>query len=468
MTTSALAAPRFPGVEGLRGLAATAVLLSHVHLYGAPTGEAYDLGPLDVLARTGGTAGVVLFFTLSGFLLYRPFVAALLSGSSRPRVRDYLRRRLLRVLPGYWFALLGAGLVLRTTYLPPLQVEGRSLAAEPGVLLANLLLLQGYSPSTSATGIGPAWSLVVEMAFYLVLPLLAALAAALAGRTAAGRRRPWLAALAPAGVLLLVGQAGWQLAHALPAGPYGTWAGSWHAVVARSFLAHAGVFAAGLVLAVLHTAVVRGDLRLPRRWRAACALTAWSVLLPALLAFDRGRLSENTATLAFSVSAAALLALVVLPRSSPSVTVRLLACRPLAAWGLVSYGVFLWNEPVVWLLRRQGWTSSGHDGFALALLGVLVVSGALAALSWRLVERPALASRLARSAQPSARSSSTVTSANDATTSRRGAGAMPTPATLGTATTAHPAASPLATPAGESSSTTHRDGSTPSRAAADR
>ncbi|MEA2495606.1 MAG: hypothetical protein QOJ29_3517, partial [Thermoleophilaceae bacterium] len=49
--------------------------------------------------------GVTVFFVISGFLLYRPFVAARIEGRRAPRVRDYARRRVLRIFPAYWLAL---------------------------------------------------------------------------------------------------------------------------------------------------------------------------------------------------------------------------------------------------------------------------------------------------------------------------------------------------------------------------
>jgi peptidoglycan/LPS O-acetylase OafA/YrhL len=362
-----------------------------VHLYGSPDGVTYDLGPADLVPITGGIAGVVLFFTLSGFLLYRPFASAVIQGRPRPPLGAYLRNRFLRILPGYWLALLGTGLVLRTTYLPPLEVEGRSLASEPATFLANLLLVQGYFPSTLLTGIGPAWSLAVELAFYLLLPLLAVVAFTVATRTAGGRRRPWLAALVPAGLLLLLGELGHGLSLALPEGDDGSWAGSWHAVVARSFLAHAGFFAAGLALAVLHVQSRNGAVRLPGWWRGAAAVGTLLVGGLTAVAYALRLVEEHYAGLVLSTACAMLLGLVVLPREGRSILTTVLASRPLQWAGLVSYGVFLWNEPVVWFLRRAGATAAGVDGFVLTLMATAVLTATFAVLSWHLVERPALA-----------------------------------------------------------------------------
>ena len=383
-------ARRFRGVEGLRALAAGGVLFGHVHAYGGPYGS-YDLGRLEVLARTVGMAGVVLFFTLSGFLLYRPFAAAVLTGSRLPSVRSYLRSRFLRIFPAYWLAVLVLGVVLGATYLPAARAEGRSLASDPEALAANLLLVQGFFPSTMLTGIGPAWSLAVELVFYLALPLLALVALALSTLTGAGRRRPWLAALAPAGMLLVLGQVGYRLAASLPRTDGGSWHGSWSAVVTRSFLAQCGLFAAGLVLAVVHTQLSRGALVLPAWWRRASGAGAVVLVAPPAYLFDTGRLSENRATLMMSIGFALLLALVVLPDGRSSRVGALLDVRVLQWGGLISYGVFLWHEPLIWVLQREGLTQGGRSGFLLALLSTTAVSVVAATVSWRCVERPALA-----------------------------------------------------------------------------
>ena len=55
--------------------------------------------------------GVTVFFVISGFLLYRPFVAAGLEARPAPRPLRFYRRRLLRIVPAYWVALTIVGLV---------------------------------------------------------------------------------------------------------------------------------------------------------------------------------------------------------------------------------------------------------------------------------------------------------------------------------------------------------------------
>ena len=92
--------PRFPLFDSLRGLAALAIVLTHV---GLGSGANYNAAYGVLLARLD--IGVTLFFVLSGFLLYRPFVAARLENRPAPRLRDYARRRVLRIVPAYWLAL---------------------------------------------------------------------------------------------------------------------------------------------------------------------------------------------------------------------------------------------------------------------------------------------------------------------------------------------------------------------------
>jgi peptidoglycan/LPS O-acetylase OafA/YrhL len=73
----------------------------------------------------GLTYGVILFFTLSGFLLHRPFAAAILRGRRLPGVSgDTFRNRALRMLPAHWFILVSVQALL---------VQGRAGIGSPRV-----------------------------------------------------------------------------------------------------------------------------------------------------------------------------------------------------------------------------------------------------------------------------------------------------------------------------------------------
>src|SRR3954471_10836988 len=84
----------YPTLDGLRLLAATAVVITHT---GFATGHYTSDAFGGLLARL--EIGVPVFFVLSGFLLTRPYVLAGVHGIAGPRTRAYLWRRTLRILP---------------------------------------------------------------------------------------------------------------------------------------------------------------------------------------------------------------------------------------------------------------------------------------------------------------------------------------------------------------------------------
>jgi peptidoglycan/LPS O-acetylase OafA/YrhL len=98
-----------------------------------------------------------------------------------------------------------------------------------------------------------------------------------------------------------------------------------------------------------------------------------------------------------------LVALVALPRPAtggPSILVAVLESRPLFLAGLASYSLFLWHEPITRLFAEQGLTVGGRAGFVANIGVVAVVSGVLAAATYRLVERPALARKVGGTMDP--------------------------------------------------------------------
>ncbi|MGI8844575.1 MAG: acyltransferase family protein, partial [Thermoleophilaceae bacterium] len=155
--------PRFAPIDGLRAVAALTVLAVHVALltnaYGTPV-----VGRL--LAHLN--IGVSIFFLISGFLLYRPFIAhRAAAGPAPPATRDYARRRILRIYPAYWLAL--AVLVI----VPGLSgvLGGQWLGMVALVHALPVYDTRACMDAPLGCGLAHTWSLVVELTFYAVLPL---------------------------------------------------------------------------------------------------------------------------------------------------------------------------------------------------------------------------------------------------------------------------------------------------------
>jgi peptidoglycan/LPS O-acetylase OafA/YrhL len=362
---------RLDGIEGMRALAASSILVYHVWLYGAEGQYRLDLGPFTVAFAQLRT-GVTLFFVLSGFLLFRPYVAAALRGTARPSTRAYFRNRALRIVPAYWVILLAVAVLFE-----------RELWRAPQQLVANLFLAQNYVPDyVTGAGIVPAWSLAIEVVFYLTLPLLGAGAILLAMNRGINRV---LAAFAPVGFMVVLGIASKVALHELEGGLRTVWA--------LTFFTHADWFAAGMALAVLRVLWEDGELRLPRWWQSAAL--AGAVGFAALAVKLQGAfLSFLEYQTVMAVGCGFLLALVVFAERG-SLLVRFLCWKPVLATGLASYSLFLWHDPLVRGLRDAGLTLPGRSGFLFNLLLIGVVSGVAAALTYRFVEKPALARKRA-------------------------------------------------------------------------
>jgi peptidoglycan/LPS O-acetylase OafA/YrhL len=403
---------RIPGVEGVRAFAAISVAVFHCWWYGADGAERAQLGLANRFLLPHLPLGVMLFFALSGFLLYLPFVAAVVQRTKYPNVRTYLRNRLLRIVPAYWVILFATGVLLPAAMLrgPSGSLQLGRLTSQPAVLGRDAALVQNYLPSSVLTGITPAWSLAVEAVFYLVLPLLGLLAAACASR-AHGPRRRALGALVPVGLMVVIGLSGRATAHVLVVSAGGSspgWDADWHSVIARSFWAQADLFAFGMALAVLRVGLEQGLVRLPTWWRPAAVAGAAAAAVPTMLLLDRGGFNKESFAYQgpMSLACGLLLALVVLPdpRAGRLLLTRVLTTRPLVGIGLASYSLFLWHEPLVRLLHARGLTRPGDLGLLVNLLVVGALAGLLSTLTYRYVERPAL--RLKRRAWRSDRAPS--------------------------------------------------------------
>jgi peptidoglycan/LPS O-acetylase OafA/YrhL len=387
----------------MRAIAACAILIWHSWLYSSPSGTPVHQA-LFSHALPDLQFGVILFFALSGFLLYRPFAAIVLGERSGLRIGGYLRNRALRILPCYWVILFFAAIVLDTT-----QVREHARLVPGGLgsfdFARTAAFAENYTPRSLGLGIGPAWSLAVEVVFYLVLPFLALAAYAL-GRRARTKRGNRLAGLFPAAALLLLGLSGKFVAGVLVPGVPSQWGQTWHSVVELSFWGMADLFAFGMALAVLYVEVDSGRIRLPRLWLPVTAIAAFGAYVLVAVSTTGEQLSYRPSNTVIAAACALLLALVVLPTAAKEthhVFLRFLELRPVRTVGTISYGIFLWHVPILFWLRAHGLFLSGLAGFLLNTLLLFVVTAACSYVTYRYVEAPALRLKQRRLRAPQGR-----------------------------------------------------------------
>ncbi|AHH22180.1 putative acyltransferase [Nocardia nova SH22a] len=352
-----------PALEGMRGLAALGVVLTHVAFQTGAAGT-------PVIGRVWERfdMAVALFFGLSGFLLWRPHAAAARGLGTAPPAGRYLLHRAARILPAYWVVVCAALILL------PSAAQSAGLR----VWVANLALLQVFVPLTLTDGLTQMWSLSVEMAFYLVLPLLALALVWLRG-SAARWRAPVLTAL---GLLCL----SWNF---LPVPtPDAIHADNW-------LPGYLPWFAAGMLLAELAeilgaAAVSPGWQRwLGNRWLmwpiavVAFALSATDLAGPAGL--QRGEPWQYMMKMALgALIGFGLLAPLILGTARH----RWLESRLALTIGRWSYGIFIWHLVVLAMMFPIFGFIPFNGGFVHILLLTVGFTLPLAAASYALIEEP--------------------------------------------------------------------------------
>lgn len=370
----------FPLVDGVRAIAALTIFFFHV---------AFHLGlleqdPLSLLSRYLGNlnVGVPIFFVVSGFLLYRPFVAARLAQLQRPPTAPYAVRRVMRIVPAYWVAL-------------PIVTVMLGIEAEvftPSGIVVYFGFLQAYDLSTVVGGIGQAWTLCIEVTFYVALVFWALAARRLPARSRGELVRWELIVLAGLFAFSLF----WQLvvAPAFVPGDRG------YLAAQISLPAFADQFALGMALAVISAGVSAG-MKLPQPF-AAFERRPWAWVLIGLGLYAVLGLRIGPVGLGDSWADAntfrhvvkgligvCLLAPAVFGASMGGASRRALGWRPLLLLGLISYSFYLYHLAFIIVLDRVDWL---HELGWVAVAGAsFACSVAVAAVSYRLVEAPGIA-----------------------------------------------------------------------------
>lgn len=383
-------AEHYDALDGVRAIAAFGVLVLHV---GADTGSTLKRG-VEAWLFSGGAIAVTVFFTLSGLLLYRPWVAQLLDpGSGRTvRVRDYYRRRALRILPAYWVLVGYVMVVLLSSHL-----------GDAWTWLKLLTLTYTYdSTPWWGNGLGPEglwqiWSLTVEAAWYVLLPVTAYLLARYARL-----REKGVPDVDRRALRLLRGIAGYAALSFVYSifmfhPQYKPLLGVW---LPRYFV----WFAIGMALAVVSVRARTGSAgaarfagTVARSWGTCWLIAAVLYVIAAsplsgptdLVTIDAVWTSEFRLLL-YGLVAVFFVAPVAFAPAGDPVMRTVLGNAVMRFLGRISYGVFLWQVPVL-----IGWSElTGHTPFTgrfiteFLVIGVLTVG--IATISFYYVEQPIL------------------------------------------------------------------------------
>ena len=155
-----------PQIDGLRFVAISSVFYYHIahYLPVCKAGAGQPSLPIGVLMNVG-RYGVELFFVISGFVLALPFVRARLAGGKPVSLRAYFLRRVTRLEPPYLLLMLAAFAIKILTG------AGRARELLPH-LLASLIYQHNTIYGEMNPFMGAAWSLEVEIQFYVLTPLL--------------------------------------------------------------------------------------------------------------------------------------------------------------------------------------------------------------------------------------------------------------------------------------------------------
>lgn len=356
-----------PEVQGLRGVTAVAVVLFH-------------MGWLWC-----GWLGVWVFFTLSGFVITRSLLRAEGEGRSSSPVRFY-RARAARILPLY-FAVIGVGVAALCVEA---WVFGRSdalahLADVPWLLTGTYNVLRALPGYDQTQLFGHLWSLSVEEQFYLVFPLA----------FMSLRRRVFAGVMI--GVVVLGPLLRVALNLALTAAGWS--AGDTATAVYMLTVSHLDAFALGAVIALNEGRLraLAGTVTAGRvAWLIPSLLVGLAlvcVVLQNLQAPTTGKdiltdafatkpelLSGQMLVYAFgSLAAGGLLVLIL----TGSRLVAVLASDSLVRLGTVSFSLYVWHFPLLWI-----YAGAGQRSLVAALIYIAAVIAA-ALLSYRYLELPA-------------------------------------------------------------------------------
>jgi peptidoglycan/LPS O-acetylase OafA/YrhL len=376
--------------NGLRAIAALMIFFGHVFVNADP-GQAFEnygwakeiVGRLDL--------GLGLFFALSGYLITRPFLRSFIFATKRPAIGRYARNRALRIMPAFYvvaaIVLLRFGLDGAISPTPD-NPTGTGQPSTWWQILSVFTFTQSYTGGSATLPLGQAWSLDAEAAFYVAIPIAAAIATRLGGWITSPRARAqaafvFICGLGLFSIALRHGGAKFALLTSPPLVLY--------------------AFVPGIALAALEPLAAPLLIGNPRRAKRV----AWGLVATAALAwalYAKWDYATQTTALHSALGRRALMAIVCSGAVLAAVMAWQLGTERAPRWlcsrtidwvGERSYAVYLIHVWILFEVIAIVGAGAGTTTLIITMIAIgLPVTLALSALSWRYVERPFLERRV--------------------------------------------------------------------------
>jgi peptidoglycan/LPS O-acetylase OafA/YrhL len=330
-------------IDGLRAVAVLLVLAYHV----------------GISRLRGGFVGVDVFFVISGFLISSIILADM--DLSRFSLVAFYQRRIRRIFPALVVTLLGTSVLAYKFFLPAEFVDfGKSLlAATLSASNVFFLLQSGYfDAAETMKPLLHTWSLAVEEQFYVFLPLFLM----------------FVRRFFPKRQLLLVCVVAILSFVVSAIGAFRSHDATFYLPHTRAWELLLGTLLAMNVFPGISSSLVRN----------VTSSLGLGLILAAGLAFNSSTPFPGAAALLPSVGAALIIAA---GKSGTSIVGRLLALRPIAFIGMISYSLYLWHWPLIVFQGTNGLLAKGLNPNSTKVV-LIMASLVVAAVSWRFVEQP--------------------------------------------------------------------------------
>ena len=332
-------------LDALRGIAVSLVFLYHA----------------KIPAFSGGFIGVEVFFVLSGFLITLVLLREELAKGKFDLSRFYMRR-VLRLMPGFWFMILVFLCVCFFYFKEPVKLHLQL----QDVLMA-VLYVSNWTRALDLNRpfiLGHTWSLSIEEQFYLVWPILLRWIRILPGINRA----------TAIGIAILISW-GWRLV-LLNNGA--SWPRLYNGLDCRADMLLMGCLAAAL----WHTGQI--DFRKHARW-VSFLLTGGAIGALTYIHVIADQYKAPIYVWEYEVVGLATCVLILELVSFPEGIIAWLLNRKWLVWlGSISYGIYLWHYPVLWFAESAGLPIAERAWVSAALTLLFAV------ISWYGVERPFL------------------------------------------------------------------------------